>query len=91
MTVVHRDHTGVGRQKDGQNYLGFALRNGRITGTELIALADLADEEGQGRLRATPQQKMVLLDIPDERLAATMDKLDDSGFPGVLVGVPHAG
>ena len=78
---VHRDHTGVGRQKDGQNYLGFALRNGRLTGTEMIALADLADEEGQGRLRATPQQKMVLLDIPDERLAATMDKLDAFGFP----------
>jgi sulfite reductase (ferredoxin) len=78
---VHRDHTGVGRQKDGQNYLGFALRNGRITGAELIALADLADEEGLGRLRATPQQKMVLLDIPDERLAATMDKLDKLGFP----------
>src|SRR5439155_23748512 len=78
---VHRDHTGVGRQKDGQNYLGFALRNGRITGTELCDLADLADEEGQGRLRTTTQQKMVLLDIPDERLAATMDKLDDLGFP----------
>ena len=78
---VHRDHTGVGRQKDGQNYLGFALRNGRISGSELIALADLADSEGQGRLRATPQQKMVLLDIPDERLAATMDKLEDLGFP----------
>ena len=78
---VHRDHTGVGRQKDGQNYLGFALRNGRIKGSELVELADLADEEGQGRLRLTPQQKMVLLDIPDERLAATMDKLDALAFP----------
>jgi sulfite reductase (ferredoxin) len=78
---VHRDHTGVGRQQDGQNYLGFALRNGRITGTELGKLADLADAEGQGRLRLTPQQKMVLLDVPDERLAATMDALEDIGFP----------
>jgi sulfite reductase (ferredoxin) len=78
---VHRDHTGVGRQSNGENYLGFALRNGRITGSELIALADLADKEGRGRLRATPQQKMVLLDIPDERLAATMDALDDLGLP----------
>ena len=78
---VHRDHTGVGKQKDGRNYLGFALRNGRLTGTELIALADLADEEGKGRLRLTPQQKMVVLDVPDERLAATMDKLEHLGFP----------
>jgi len=78
---VHRDHTGVGRQRDGQNYVGFALRNGRISGTELCKLADLADEEGQGRLRTTTQQKMVLLDVPDERLAATMDKLESIGFP----------
>jgi sulfite reductase (ferredoxin) len=78
---VHRDHTGIGRQKDGHNYVGFSLRNGRITGTELIALADLADREGQGRLRCTPQQKMVVLDVPDERLAATMDELDKLGFP----------
>ncbi len=78
---VHRDHTGVGRQKDGDNYVGFALRNGRITGTELIKLADLADEEGKGRLRTTTQQKMILLDIPDERLAPTMDKLEELGFP----------
>ncbi|MGH2760375.1 MAG: nitrite/sulfite reductase, partial [Actinomycetota bacterium] len=78
---VHRDHTGVGRQKDGQNYVGFALRNGRISGTELIALADLSDEEGLGRLRTTTQQKMVLLDVPDERLAATMDRLEGLGFP----------
>jgi sulfite reductase (ferredoxin) len=49
---VHRDHTGVGRQHDGLNSLGFPLRNGRITGTELQALADLADELGAGRLRS---------------------------------------
>ena len=78
---VHRDHTGVGRQKDGQNYLGFALRNGRLSGTQLISLADLADEEGHGRLRLTPQQKMVLLDIPDERLGVTMERLETLGFP----------
>src|SRR5581483_4857831 len=78
---THRDHTGVGKQKDGSNYVGFALRNGRISGTELIALADLADREGQGRLRTTTQQKMLLLDVPDERLAPTMDALEDIGFP----------
>ncbi len=78
---VHRDHTGVGRQKDGRNYVGFALRNGRLTGTELCQLADLADEEGRGRLRATTQQKLVLLDVPDERLAVTMEKLEALGFP----------
>ena len=78
---VHRDHTGVGRQADGRNYLGFALRNGRVSGAQLIELAELADEYGNGRLRTTTQQKMVILDVPDERLAPAMDALENLGFP----------
>ncbi len=80
-TEAHRDHTGVGRQSDGLNHLGFPLRTGRVTGTELAAFADLAEEVGRGRLRATTQQKMVILDVPDERLAEAMDRLDGLGFP----------
>jgi sulfite reductase (ferredoxin) len=78
---VHRDHTGVGRQKDGKNYLGFALRNGRISGDELLSLAEVADEHGAGRLRTSTQQKMVILDVPDEKLAGAMEALDGLGFP----------
>jgi sulfite reductase (ferredoxin) len=78
---VHRDHTGVGRQNDGRNYLGFALRNGRVTGDELLQFAEIADEYGAGRLRTTTQQKMVILDVPDEELAPAMEALDRIGFP----------
>jgi sulfite reductase (ferredoxin) len=78
---VHRDHTGVGRQKDGRNYLGFALRNGRVTGTQLLELAEIADEHGQGRLRTTTQQKMVVLDVPDSQLGSAMESLESLGFP----------
>jgi sulfite reductase (ferredoxin) len=65
-----RDHVGVTRQKDGANALGFALRTGRISGTLLAHLADLAEEYGTqgGRLRTTPQQKMLILDVPDQRV-----------------------
>ena len=31
-------------------------------------IADLADEYGQGRIRTTTQQKLVILDVPDERV-----------------------
>jgi sulfite reductase (ferredoxin) len=78
---VHRDHTGVGRQNDGRNYLGFALRNGRVSGTDLLAFAEIADEYGAGRLRTTTQQKMVILDVPDEKLSPAMDALDGLGYP----------
>jgi sulfite reductase (ferredoxin) len=63
-----RDHVGVMRQKDGLNAVGFALRTGRITGTLLSRVADLADEYGAGRIRTTAQQKLVILDVPDARV-----------------------
>src|SRR4051812_27255466 len=63
-----RDHVGVQKQKDGANALGFALRTGRISGTVLRSIADLADRFAQGRIRTTTQQKMVILDVPDENV-----------------------
>ncbi|MDP9390368.1 MAG: nitrite/sulfite reductase, partial [Actinomycetota bacterium] len=63
-----RDHVGVSRQKDGLNAVGFALHTGRISGSLLTTIANLADEYGQGRIRTTTQQKLVILDVPDERV-----------------------
>ncbi|WP_347059546.1 nitrite/sulfite reductase [Blastococcus sp. HT6-30] len=70
-----RDHVGVSRQKDGRNAVGFALRTGRITGTLLTTIANLADEHGQGRIRTTTQQKLVILDVPDEKVEALVEAL----------------
>lgn len=70
-----RDHVGVSRQKDGRNAVGFALRTGRITGSLLTTIADLADEYGQGRIRTTTQQKLVILDVPDEEVEALVEAL----------------
>ena len=65
-----RDHVGVSKQKDGANALGFALRTGRVSGSVLTRVADLAAEYGTqgGRIRTTTQQKLVVLDVPDERV-----------------------
>jgi sulfite reductase (ferredoxin) len=65
-----RDHVGVTKLQDGTNALGFALRTGRISGSLLARLAELAEEHGTrgGRLRTTTQQKMLILDVPDERV-----------------------
>jgi sulfite reductase (ferredoxin) len=70
-----RDHVGVSRQKDGRNAVGFALRTGRISGTLLSTIADLADEYGEGRIRTTTQQKLVILDVPDEKVEALVAAL----------------
>jgi sulfite reductase (ferredoxin) len=65
-----RDHVGVHRQKDGSFAVGFAPRAGRLTGTTLTAVANLADRHGQGRVRATTSQKLVILDVPESEVAA---------------------
>ncbi|MGZ4669031.1 MAG: nitrite/sulfite reductase, partial [Blastococcus sp.] len=48
--------------------VGFALRTGRISGTVLTTIAELADRYGQGRIRTTAQQKLVVLEVPDEHV-----------------------
>nr|WP_275585523.1 nitrite/sulfite reductase [Blastococcus saxobsidens] len=70
-----RDHVGVSRQKDGNNAVGFALRTGRISGSLLTTIANLADEYGQGRIRTTTQQKLVILDVPDDKVEALVTAL----------------
>jgi sulfite reductase (ferredoxin) len=59
-----RDHVGVHAQRDGRYYLGVAPNVGRTSGTMLWQVADLAEAYGSGRVRTTPQQKLLILDIP---------------------------
>ncbi|CAM5610538.1 assimilatory sulfite reductase (ferredoxin) OS=Streptomyces fumanus OX=67302 GN=GCM10018772_40180 PE=4 SV=1 [Streptomyces fumanus] len=52
-----RDHVGVHRQKDGRYDVGFAPRVGRVDGTTLTKIADLAEAHGSGRVRTTVEQR----------------------------------
>jgi sulfite reductase (ferredoxin) len=70
-----RDHVGVTKQKDGLNVLGFALRTGRVSGTLLSQVADLADRYAQGRIRTTAQQKLAILDVADDQVEALIAEL----------------
>lgn len=74
-----RDHVGVHRQKDGRYYVGFAPRVGRVDGKLLGRIADLAEAHGSDRLRTTAEQKMIVLDIAEDRvesLVAGLEALD---------------
>lgn len=59
------DHVGVHQQKDGKFYIGAAPVVGRVNGTMLTQLADLLEAHGSYRLRTTPHQKLVVLDISE--------------------------
>ena len=77
--LSRRDHVGVHSQKDGRVSVGFASRAGRIAGHQLRLVADLADAYGDGRVAATAQQKLVILDVDASRadeLIARLEELD---------------
>ncbi len=65
---VYRDHVGVHRQKqDGLSYVGVTVMNGRLTPEQLHALAELSERYGDGRLRATIGQNIVLVNVPNAK------------------------
>jgi sulfite reductase (ferredoxin) len=71
-----RDHVGVHRQKDGRFYVGFAPRVGRMDGSLLAKVAELAEEHGSRRVSTTVEQKMIILDVPEDRVASLVDGLE---------------
>ena len=81
------DHVGIHEQKDGRFYVGAAPLVGRVSGSTLTALADLAEVHGSQRVRTTPYQKLLVLDIPESEvdgLVAGLDALGLSARPSLF-------
>jgi ferredoxin-nitrite reductase len=71
---------GVREQKQpGFFHVGVPVPVGTVTGQQLIAVADLAQELG-GEVRLTKQQNFVVTGVPEQRLEETKQRLDDMGF-----------
>lgn len=80
--VVHTiDHVGVQKLKNGLNAIGVAPIAGRVSGTILTKVADLAESVGSDRIRFTPYQKLIILDVPDDKVDALVAALDEIGLP----------
>jgi len=75
------DHVGVQRLKNGLNAVGVAPIAGRVSGSILTAVADLAQRAGSDRIRFTPYQKLVILDIAGDKLDELIAGLDALGLP----------
>jgi sulfite reductase (ferredoxin) len=81
------DHVGVHRQRDGRYYVGLAPTAGRVSGTVLARLADTAEAHGSTRIRTTPHQKLLVLDVPAGRvdsLVASAEGLGLHARPGTF-------
>ena len=78
---IYRDHGGIHRQKQpGLSSVGASVMGGRLTGDQLIELADLADEYGDGSLRATIMQNIILANIPNARTTDLVHALNRIGL-----------
>lgn len=81
------DHVGVHEQKDGKFFIGATPLAGRLSGAALVRLADTLEARGSFRLRTTPHQKLVVLDVAKEQvepLVAELDALGLSARPSVF-------
>jgi sulfite reductase (ferredoxin) len=79
---IHRNHTGIHRQKQaGLLFIGASVLRGRITPAQLRRAAQLADEYGDGSLRATVQQNLLLANIREEHATTVAAELTRAGLP----------
>ncbi|MGO4383186.1 nitrite/sulfite reductase [Specibacter sp. RAF43] len=74
------DHIGVHEQKDGKFFIGTSPIVGRLSGTTLLALAGVLESHGSRRLRTTPHQKILALDIPAADVEAAIGELAAIGL-----------
>src|SRR5215510_8849505 len=79
---THRDHNGIHRQKQaGLVFIGASVLRGRITPAQLRRAAELSDQFGDGSLRFTPQQNVLLANIREEHAATVASELTAAALP----------
>jgi ferredoxin-nitrite reductase len=67
------DHIGIHSQRQkGLSYVGVNVTVGRMTGTDLVEMARLAETFGDGEIRLTTDQNLILTGVPEEKIAGLL-------------------
>jgi len=78
---VYRDHVGIHRQKqDDLHWIGLCVLTGRVTGDQLFALADIADRWGNGEVRNSHMQNIILPGVSEANIENACRDLAAAGF-----------
>ena len=78
---VFRDHSGIRPQKQAGFYsVGATVLNGRMSGEQLLALADIAENYAGAEVRTTVMQNFVLPNVPKEHLKTVLAELSSLGL-----------
>jgi len=81
LTLTPDDHLGVHEQHEpGRVFLGIPVPVGQLHAAQLRCLATWATRFGQGRLRLTHRQNIILPDIQEAQLAALQQEVAAAGF-----------
>ena len=81
---VYRDHVGIHTQKQaGLCYVGVAVLRGRLSARQVRAAADLAQLYGNGEVRTTTMQNLVIPNVSERCSRLLAMELDAEGLkPG---------
>ena len=73
---IYRDHIGITPQRQpGLSAVGASVLRGRLSGDQLLALADLAEQFGDGHLRTAITQNILIADVPNGRVHSLIAEL----------------
>ncbi len=73
-------HLGIHQQSDGKNYIGVLTPVGRMSVSQMHALADIADAFGRGEIRLTVWQNLIIPGIAEENLQAAITAIQAAGL-----------
>jgi sulfite reductase (ferredoxin) len=78
---IYRDHIGITQQRQpGLSSVGASVLRGRLSGDQLASLADLSAKYGNGQLRATIMQNILIVNVPNPETAALVIELNSLGL-----------
>ncbi len=78
---IYRDHVGIHPQKqDGLCYVGISVHRGRITAEQLRVAAELSERFGDGQLRTTSMQNLIIVNVPQHRAVHLAGELGSIGL-----------
>ena len=74
-------HIGVHSQSQpGLNYIGVSVPVGRLPVAQMLALANIAEQYGNGELRLTVWQNLVIPNIPAQHVEVAKEAILDAGL-----------
>lgn len=74
-------HIGVHRQKQaGMNWIGVVLKSGRLSAAQMEGLSRIARELGDGDIRLTVWQNLILSGVRDDSVDAAVAAIDALGL-----------